>query len=120
MGIVPDLGGQLVSAQEVLELLLVFCPAAQQPVGPRITHAIAEDEVQAPANLVDKVIHVAFQATVVVACEEDALLVVEEYPAREVDRAHAREISPLVNMPAGVVQHPQEEDCDPATEPSRL
>src|SRR5580765_7176604 len=108
MGIVPDLCWQLVPAQEVLELLLVLRPMKQQPVGPRVANAIAEHEVQAPTDLVDKVVHVAFQAAVIVACEENPSLVVQKYPAREMDRTHAREMPAVVNVPAGVAKYPQE------------
>ena len=67
----------------------------------RPADAVAEHEVQPPADLVDEVVHVALVAAVVVAREDDAGLVVEEDPAREVDRLHAREIAAREDVPAG-------------------
>ena len=49
-------------------------------------HAVAEQDVQAPADFVDEIVHVALVTAVVVAEEGDAALVVEEEPVREVDR----------------------------------
>src|SRR4051812_17673061 len=85
-GLVPALRRHLVAPRVVLERLLDARAAVDEPARPRPADAVAEQQVQAPAHLVDEVVHVALMAAVVVAEEDDALLVVEEEPVRKVDR----------------------------------
>src|SRR5262245_57959373 len=76
IGLVPDLGRKLVPPQRVLEFLLLLGAVADEPMGARVADAVAEDEIEPPADLVDEIVHVAFEAAVVVAAEQDAPLVV--------------------------------------------
>ena len=58
------------TAQHVLEFLLVFSAVEDEPVGCGIADAVAENHVQAKAHLVDEVVHVAFEAAIVIAGEK--------------------------------------------------
>ena len=69
----------------MLEGLFVFRAVGDEPVSPWIANAIAEDDIQSEGDFVDEVIHVAFEASIVVTHEEDSLFPVEEEPARELN-----------------------------------
>src|SRR6516164_3906014 len=70
VGLVPDLRRDLVPPLVALEVRLLLRAAEQQPRRARPADAVAEHEVQAPADLVDEVVHVGLVAAVVVAREE--------------------------------------------------
>ena len=70
IGIVPDVGRQLVAPEQALVHLLVPGAALDQPVGARVADAVAEDEIDPPGDLVDEVVHVALDTAVVIAGEE--------------------------------------------------
>ena len=95
----------------------------------RIAVAVAEDDVQPPGDLVDEVVHVALEAAVVVAGEDHPALVVEEDPAREVDRLHAGQVAVVEDVPRHVVdreehagqrQAPEEAGLDEAERRERV
>src|SRR5216683_7764873 len=117
---VPHLRRQFVPSNEALELLLVLGATPDEPVGPRVAHPVTEHEVQPPRDLVDEVVHVALQASIVVAREEKTALAVEEGPAREVDGAHAGEVTAVVDVSGAVVEQPQGEDESPTAKETRL
>ena len=90
MAVVPNLGRQLVSPNEILELLLVLCSLEEEPVRRRITNSVAENYVESEGDFVDEVVHVTFQTAVVVAAKHQPSLVVDKDPARKMNRRHAR------------------------------
>ena len=100
-----DLSG----SQQILESLLVLGSVEEEPVGPRVADAVAEDGVQPERHLVDEVVHVAFQAPVVVAGEQDATVVVDDDPPCEMDGADARQVAPVEDMPAAEIEDDQDE-----------
>src|ERR1700756_3033795 len=105
---------------EVLELHLAPRAAGNEPVGTRPAEAVAEDDIQAPGNLVDEVIHVGLMTAVIVAGEHDAGLVVEEDPAREVDRLHSRQVAAGEDVAARELDGRQYYKEQSATEPTWL
>src|SRR5919201_6756143 len=82
---IPQLCQNLMLAQIVLKGLLVLRPTDHQPVGAREANPVAEHCVETPCNLIDEVVHVAFQATVVAAGKDNAPLVGEIDPASTVN-----------------------------------
>src|SRR3954468_8067225 len=82
---VPARRGQLMHQVEALENLLVQRAVEHQPVRLRIIDAVAECDVESPGDLVDEIVHVIFEAAIVVAGEDDAPLVVKKDPATEMD-----------------------------------
>src|SRR5690349_2739647 len=113
MSVVPDLGRYLMTAQNVLERLLVLGPALQQPVGPRISNAIAENQIESKRNFVDEVVHVGLEAAIVVAAEHQSTLIVDEHPPRKMYRANACQPAVIVDMSCGVVDDPKQEAQEP-------
>src|SRR5436190_11387689 len=108
------------AAEVFLELALVLASIEHQPVGARIADAVAENDIEPEPHLVDEIIHVAFEAAIVVAKKEDALVRVDPYPARELDRAHAGKASPRVEVPCGPIDD-DENKCDgPQPDDTRL
>ena len=105
-------------------MYLNFCsflaPSRSSQLRPRIAEAVAEDDVQSKADLVDEVVHVAFEAAIVVAGEQHAPLVVDEDPAREVNRGHACQPSAVEDVSRGVIDHPQDEGQHPAAKQTGL
>ena len=97
-----------------------MAPSEDQPIRPWIAHSITEDEVQPPRDFVDEIVHVTFQTAVVVACEEEALFVVEKHPTRKMNRADSGEMPTVENMPGSVIQESNEESHRPAPEVSRF
>ena len=59
---------------------------------------LTERGIQAKAGLVDEVIHVAFDAAVVVAEKDHPPLAGDKHPTREVDRANAPQMAGSCNM----------------------
>ena len=86
-------------AEVVLESGFIASAAKEQPARGGIALSVAEDCVQPPSHLVDEVVHVALQAAVVVACEDDSPAAVDECPARKVDCLHAGKVGPIEDMP---------------------
>src|SRR5438874_7585851 len=82
---VPDLCWYLVTTIIVLETLLVSGTIQNQPPGPRIVNHVTERYIQYPGNFVDKIVHVAFQAAVVVAREDHASLFIDDDQMAELD-----------------------------------
>lgn len=108
------------AAYVILEFLLVLRAVQQKPSCTRIADAVAEHQVQPPCHLVDEVVGVAFEATVIVAGEQKPLAVIDEYPAGEMDGADAGDPAAIEDVARGVVEQPQEEGHRPAAEPSGL
>ena len=104
----------------VFEFLFARRAADQQPIRVGIADAVAEQQVQAPGNLVDEVVHVAVERAVVIAREEHLLAVVQKDPAGEVNRVYPPEIAPFVDVAGAVIDDPQQEDDGRKPEPSRL
>src|SRR5712672_1996937 len=90
MRVVPDLRRQLVPSKNVFELLLVLRAIQKQPSRSGITDAIAKHHVEPESHLVDEIVHVAFQAAIVVTGKQQPLLVIEKYPARKMDGTDTR------------------------------
>src|SRR5690242_10966666 len=109
MTVVPDLRGQLVTANEILKLLLVLRALEKQPVRRRITNPVTENHVQSKRDFVDEVVHVTFQAAIIITAKHEALLVIDKYPAREMNRRHAREMSARVDVSCRVLDKPQQD-----------
>src|SRR5206468_10895336 len=72
IGLVPDIGRNLVMALEALEVLLEPGALGKQPGGRGIGDEAREREVQAEAGLVDEIIHIGFVPAVIIAAEEAA------------------------------------------------
>src|SRR6266849_10832518 len=87
----------------VLECLLIFRAVENQPVGLWIANSVTERGVQSPSNFVDEIIHVAFQATIVVAGEDHAPLFVDNDPAGKVDGLYPGEICLVENVTDTVI-----------------
>ena len=102
------------SSNEVLESLLVFRALEKQPVRFRISNSVAKNYIQAKRDFVYEVVHVTFQTAVVVAAKHEALFVVDEDPAREMDRRHAGEVTSCVDVSRGVLDQPEQHDESPA------
>ena len=103
IGGVPHGHGYLLNAQRVLELLLVPRPAPEHPAGRRIGGGVAERSVQAPPDLVDEIVVVGLDRTVVVAGEGHPPPAVQGNPAGEVDGLDASQVGMVVHVPDPVV-----------------
>src|SRR4029077_4020967 len=114
MSVVPNFRRQFVPADEMFKFLLVLGAIQDQPITTGITYAVAENEIQTPGDFVDKVVHVAFQAAVIVTREEESLLVIEKYPAREMNAFDASKKPSVENVPRAVVQNPNQKSYGPA------
>src|SRR5208282_2265870 len=104
----------------VLELELPLRTAAQQIRRSRVADAIREDEVQPISHFIDEVVHVAVEAAVVIAGEEQAPLAVEEYPTCEVDGADTRQPTALIEQVYAELEHPEDGDQRAAAKAARL
>src|SRR5690348_4985239 len=120
MTVVPNLCRQLVTSNEILELLLVLRALKKQPVSCRITNPVAEHDVQPKRNLVDEVVHVAFKTAIVITAKDESLPVVDEHPARKVDRRHTREMTTRVDVSRRVFNQPKQRHERPTPEESRF
>src|ERR1700756_2096268 len=116
MRAIPDLGGELVTTQEVFELLLVLGAIEHKPITGGVTNAVAKNQIQAPSNLVNEVVHIAVKAAIVVACKEQALLLVDEYPSGEVNCGHSCQMPAVVDVPRSIVHQPEKEGESRASE----
>ena len=85
-------------AKEILERQLIFGSVHDKPVRLRITHTIAEDDIEPPRNLIDEVTHVSFEAAIIVTRKEEPRAVIKKYPPSEMDGIHSRQKSTVVNM----------------------
>jgi len=74
--------------KEVFEFLFVRGAAGKQPARPRISDAVREHYIQAEGDLVDEVVHVAFQAAIVVTGKQDTLLAIQKHPPGKMNSAH--------------------------------
>src|ERR1700719_3402571 len=101
-----------------LERQLAARAAGDEPGGARPAEPIAEHDVQTPGDSVDEVIHVGLMSAVVIAGEHDPGLAIEEHPAREVNRLHARQIAAGEDMAAAELNGHEHEGQQPAAEPS--
>src|SRR5882762_11797531 len=120
IGLVPDLGRNLVPAVGVLEPELVLGAVLDQPIAARIAEPTPEREIETPSDLVDEIIHIRLAAAVVVAGEQQAPVAVQKDPAGEVDRANARKESFVVDVARTVIDEPENDDRHPAAEPARF
>src|SRR6266508_1406723 len=95
---VPEWCGDLVHQVESFEDLFIPRAVHDEPVRLWIVDAVAEGDVEAPGDFVDKVVHVVFKAAIVVAGEDNAPFVVEEDPTSEVNGFDANEVSTIEDM----------------------
>ena len=116
MAVVPNLGRQFVPSNEILKLLLVLRALEEQPVCSRISDSITEHDVQPKRDFVDEVVHVTFQATVVITAKHQTPLAIDEDPTREMNRRHASEMTARVDVSRRVLHQPQESHERPAPE----
>ena len=93
------------AAEEVLEVHLVLRSPEDEPTRLRPTNAVAEHEVQTPRNLVYKVGHVAFEAAVVIAEEQNTSALIYDDPVGEVDRCHAGKAPAVEDMRGAKIEH---------------
>src|SRR5450432_1095902 len=98
------------AAQEVLILLFVAASIPNEPISCRITDAIAKNSIKTKAGLIDEIVHIALDRTVVIAKEDHPLLVVEKHPAREVNRAYASQAAAPHKMPRAVINSAKNAD----------
>src|SRR5580658_7723682 len=91
MCVVPHLSDQFMPPQKVLEELLILRAFRYQPVGPWVADPVAEHGIQSKAGFVDEIVHVAFEAAIVVTCEQKPGTAVKVDPAGKMDRVYARE-----------------------------
>src|SRR6516225_2394977 len=103
VGAVPHRHGHLVNAQRVLELLLVLGPTPEHPASWRVAGGVAESGVQAPPDLVDEVVVVGLDRTVVTAGERHPPPAVKRNPAGEVNGLDPRQVVVVVHVPDRVV-----------------
>ena len=103
------------ATQIAFETLLVARALHHQPVSVGIAHAVTENEIQPPAHFVDEVVHVGFQAAVIVAGEDETRAVIEECPSRKVNGLHAGEMTAGVYVATGIVEPEQQYDDGHAT-----
>src|SRR5580700_9169886 len=101
------------TAEKILELLFVFGAVKNEPPGCRISDAVAEDKIKPPANLIDEVIHIGFQAAVIIARKKQPSPVIQEHPTGKMNGRDSRELAACINMARGPVQNPQQEDKCP-------
>src|ERR1700754_4186150 len=87
MGIstIPDGRWYLVVAAPGKEMFFVICAAREQEPGTGKILRIAPDASQAPAGLIDKIAQVLLPAAIKIAKEQHPLVVVDHYPAGEMD-----------------------------------
>src|SRR5207244_9168135 len=117
---IPDLRWYLMYTQVVLKSLLIFRAAENQPAGLREANSVTEEGVQSPGNFVDEIIHVAFQAAIVVAGEDHAPLFIDNDPPGEVDGLYPGEIFLVEIVASTVIRWLKEAPHGQAAEPSRL
>ena len=106
--------------QVILKSLLIFRAAENQPAGPRKANAVTEHGIQSPGNFVDEIIHVAFQAAIVVAGEDHAPLFIDNDPPGEVDGLYPGEIFLVENVASAVIRCQKDAPHGQSPEPSRL
>src|SRR5205809_673066 len=106
--------------QVVLKSLLIFRAAENQPAGLREANSVTEEGIQSPGNFVDEIIHVAFQAAIVVAGEEHAPLFIDNNPTGEVDGLYPGEIFLVENVPGAVIRRQKDAPHGQSAKPSRL
>src|SRR6266545_2930837 len=105
---------------EAFESLFIVGAVQNEPVGLRVIDAIAEGRVQSPGNLVDEVIHIAFEAAIVVTAEDDTAFVVEEQPAGEMDGLHAQQIGVIEDVAGEETRAVQDQRAGKAPKRPRL
>src|SRR5260370_4160403 len=106
--------------QVVLKSLLIFRAAKNQTAGLREANSVTEHSIQSPGNFIDEIIHVAFQAAIVVAGEEHAPLFIDNDPTGEVDGLYPGEIFLVENVTGAVVRCLKGAPYGQLPEPSRL
>src|SRR5207302_10643441 len=106
--------------QVVLKSLLIFRATENQPAGLREANAITEDGIQSPGNFIDEIIHVAFQAAIVVAGEDHAPLFIDNNPTGKMDGLYPGEIFLVENVTCAVMRCLQNAPHGQLPEPSRL
>ena len=83
-----------------------FEPSRTSQCATRVSDAVAEYEIQSPSDLVDEVVHIGFEAAVVIAGEQNALLAVQKCPAREMDGLNSPEPAAVVDVARAIVDQP--------------
>src|ERR1700683_3873838 len=89
---------------EILHILpLVAASIQDEPVGGGIADAVAERSVQSKARFINKIVHITFDAAVVVAAKNHPLSPVEKNPACEVDGANSTKPSGTHDVPRRII-----------------
>src|SRR5207245_8489760 len=101
---IPGLRWYLMYTQVVLKSLLIFRAAKNQSAGLREANSVTEHGIQSPGNFIDEIIHVAFQAAIVVAGEEHAPLFIDNNPTGEMDGLYPGEIFLVENVTCAVMR----------------
>src|SRR5437660_697055 len=104
----------------ILESLLIFRAAKNQPVGLRVANSVTEHGIQSPGNFVDEIIHVAFQAAIVVAGEDHAPLFIDNDPTGKVDGLYPGKIFLVENVTGAVIHCQEDAEHGQSTKPFRL
>src|SRR5262249_13225540 len=106
----------LVPAEIVFELELPLGAPKKEEARSRKADAVAKDQVQAERDFVDEVVHVAVEAAVVIAGEEQPSLIIEENPACEMDGADARQAAARVELPRAEIEQLEDHQQGPKAE----
>jgi hypothetical protein len=99
-----------VTAKEFLVFSFVGTSIQDEPIGSWIADAVAESGIETEAGFVDKVIHVALDAAVVVAEKNHPLSPGHKYPAREVNRAYPTQAAAPDDMPRTIIHGRKDPD----------
>src|SRR4029077_12180473 len=115
VGLIPHLCRDCVTAQEFLVFEFVSASIENEKIGSGVADAVAENDIETKAHLVDEIVHVALEASVIVAEKHHPLLVVEKHPTREMDGAYPSQSTAIEDMPRKVVHESKNEDRRPET-----
>src|SRR5256886_15280730 len=106
--------------QVVLKSLLIFRATENQPAGLREANAVTEHGIQSPGNFIDEIIHVAFQAAIVVAGEDHAPLFIDNNPTGKMDGLYPGEIFLVENVTSAIIRCLKDAPHGQLPESSRL
>src|SRR5215471_4677653 len=107
-------------ANIVLECLLIFRTIENQPIGPRVVNSIAERGIQSPGKLVDEIIHVAFQATIIVAGEDCASIPIDHDPTGKVHSLYPGKVFFVEHVANTVIYGREDTQHGQKSKPARL
>src|SRR5688500_9117539 len=93
----------------IFECMLPVCTFLDDPLGGGVTDSISEGKIEAPANLIDKIIHIAFMTAIIITGEKNSMVIVHEHPAGKVNRFYSGEKSVVVYVSGKIVGHQEYE-----------